>query len=127
MDFSQNVKCKTQNQPTYHQKLSKNIDNFVDNVFYCCKRFPPEELYITTSQLKRAALSVALNYHEGHGRFTDKSRTQFLRIAFGSLRESQYLVEFSLRHHFVSSDQYDSLKRQSSELYAMFWGMLRNF
>jgi four helix bundle protein len=49
--------------------------------------FPKEELYGLTSQLRRAAVSVAANIAEGHGREHTKSFIQFLRMAQGSLKE----------------------------------------
>lgn len=101
------------------------MDHFLDNIYLVTKYFPPSEIYGVTSQLKRAALSIPLNYQEDHGRFTDKSRIQFLRISFGSLRECQYLIKFSYRQHFINDQQYISLTKTSKEIYAMLWGILK--
>jgi four helix bundle protein len=50
-------------------------------------RFPKEEIYSMTAQIRRAAASVPANIAEGHGRENTGSFVQFLRIAQGSLKE----------------------------------------
>ena len=46
-------------------------------------------------QLERASLSVAANLAEGSGKSGSKERRRFFRIAMGSLRESQALLEIA--------------------------------
>lgn len=49
--------------------------------------FPRDEMYGMTSQIRRAAVSVAANIAEGHGRESTGSFVQFLRQSQGSLKE----------------------------------------
>jgi four helix bundle protein len=51
------------------------------------QKFPKEEMFGMTSQIRRAAASIAANIAEGHGRELSGSFVQFLRIAQGSLKE----------------------------------------
>jgi four helix bundle protein len=51
------------------------------------RNWPKEELYGLTSQVRRAASSIAANIAEGYGRETRGAYQQFLRIAQGSLKE----------------------------------------
>ena len=53
------------------------------------KRLPKAEEYRITSQLLRAAVSVAANIAEGHARGTRKDYANFVSIARGSLAETE--------------------------------------
>ncbi|HSY00809.1 MAG TPA: four helix bundle protein [Acidobacteriaceae bacterium] len=59
------------------------------SVYRVTKSFPREEIYGLTSQLRRAAVSVASNIAEGRGRITQGEFRQFLGLAQGSSFEVQ--------------------------------------
>jgi four helix bundle protein len=85
------------------------MDEYVHLVYKLARKFPQEELYGVTSQLRRSALSVMLNYIEGFARIRNAVQKNFLEISYGSLKESKYLLNFSL----------------VEEIGAMLWGILR--
>ncbi len=58
-------------------------------VYNLTKRFPKDEIYGLTSQLRRASVSVASNMAEGRARGTDRDFGHFLNIALGSTYEVQ--------------------------------------
>ena len=53
------------------------------------KKFPKEDLFGLTSQLRRSSASVAANIAEGHGRESSTTFIQYLRISQGSLKETE--------------------------------------
>jgi len=55
--------------------------DLVTNINRHTSRFPWEEIYGLTSQLRRAAVSIASNIAEGKGRASDKEFAQFLNHA----------------------------------------------
>lgn len=57
-----------------------------------CKKLKISDRNIR-DQFERASLSIVLNLAEGNGRQTEKDRRKFFVIAFGSLRETQCLLE----------------------------------
>lgn len=110
---------------TYHEKLKNKMDEYVHLVYGITKSFPKEELYGVTSQLRRSALSVVLNYIEGYARVRGKVHKNFLEISYGSLKESKYLLHFSLVEKYLSEGDYDKAIDLAENIGAMLWGVLR--
>lgn len=113
-------------EETYHEKLKKKMDEYVHFIYALTRKFPKEELYGVTSQLRRAALSVVLNYIEGYARGKNKVHKNFLEISYGSLKESKYLLHFCLIERYISKNDYNRLLKLAEDIGAMLWGIIRN-
>lgn len=109
---------------TYHEKLRSLIDEYVDAVYSVSRKFPKDELFGATSQLRRAVLSIALNYIEGYARQRKAVYKNFLEISYGSLKETIYLVEFGHRQKYLSDADFQRLQKRSNEIGAMLWSVL---
>src|SRR5947207_15746819 len=91
--------------------------------------FPKHELYGLTSQLKRAAVSVAANIAEGHGREHLGDYIHHLSISMGSLSECDTLVEIGHRRGFVEIERakhnIDSINREGRILSGLIAALKR--
>ena len=67
----------------------KQAHQLVLQVYEHTKNFPKEEQFGLTNQIRRAAVSVPSNIAEGFARGTKADKTQFYRVALGSLAELQ--------------------------------------
>lgn len=110
----------------FHEELKQKMDAYVHGVYAVSRKFPKEEIYGITSQLRRAAVSVALNYIEGYARFRKNVHKNFIEIAYGSLQESKYLLQFSFEEKHISEMDYKKLSELAEGIGKMLWGMLRN-
>lgn len=109
----------------FHDELKAKMDNYVHLVYKLTKNFPKEELYGVISQLRRAALSVILNYIEGYARKKDKVYKNFLEISYGSLKESKYLLHFSLVEGYLTIENYKKAVELTEDIGAMLWGTIK--
>ena len=67
----------------------------VKEIYGSTRSFPREELFGLTSQMRRAAVSVASNIAEGKGRNSRKELVQFLCVARGSLLELETHIQIA--------------------------------
>lgn len=72
--------------------------DLVTEVYKVTQRFPKEEVYGLTAQVRRAAVSVPSNIAEGQARYSHLDFQRFLRQARGSLVEveTQILIAMNL-------------------------------
>jgi four helix bundle protein len=61
------------------------------------RQLPKDELFGLTSQMRRAAVSVASNIVEGCSRSSTTEYVRFLEIAYGSARELEYQISLSVK------------------------------
>ncbi|MCR4274627.1 MAG: four helix bundle protein [Candidatus Campbellbacteria bacterium] len=106
---------------TFHQKLQTLMYSFVHSVYDATKTFPGDEIFGVTSQLRRATLSVALNYTEGYARHGKRELAHFLKISYGSLKESMYLVQFAKDREWISLETHQKLYQMGDEIGKMLW------
>ena len=111
-------------QNNYIEQLKIKMDNYVHFVFKISKSFPKEELFNTTSQLKRASLSIVLNFIEGYARQKIAVKRNFWEISYGSLKESKYLLNFSFIESFIKEADYKQADEMADEIGAMLWKAL---
>lgn len=88
-------------------------------------RFPKEELYGLTAQIRRASMSIPTNIAEGCGRNTDAEFAHFIQIAMGSACETEYQLLLCRDQGFVVQQDYEQLQVTVEEVKRMMSGLLR--
>jgi four helix bundle protein len=90
------------------------------------RRFPRDELFGLTSQIRRAAGSVPANIAEGHGRENTGSFVQYLRISQGSLKELETHLLLSERADILPVADLQSILVQCESLGKMIRALIRS-
>jgi four helix bundle protein len=90
------------------------------------QRFPREEAFGMTSQIRRSAASIAANIAEGWGRDATGSFVQFLKVAQGSLKELETHLLLSERVGLSSANLTAPLLARSDDLGRMLRSYIRS-
>ena len=96
-----------------------NAHKLALEVYKASAKFPKEETYGLSSQIRRAAASIATNIAEGCGRGSKKELKQFLQISMGSASEVEYQILLSYELGFIDSKAYDNLNSDIQEVKKM--------
>jgi four helix bundle protein len=85
-------------------------------IYGISKKFPDEEKFGLTSQIRRASVSISSNIAEGSARISGKEQARFTEIAYGSLLEvlSQLIIANDLE--YISETQIDNQRAAFEEL-----------
>lgn len=94
-------------------------------VYIETKKFPSEERYGLTSQLRRAASSFTANIAEGFGRYTLKDQEHFYVQASGSLFECRDHLTLALDLKYMSKDEFLQLYELANRLHRLMNGLFR--
>lgn len=99
-------------------ELSNSIDELT-------KQFPPDERYVLTTQIKRAADSVSLNIAEGSTGQSNKEFSRFLGIALRSAIEVVTCLYLGKGRRLITEKDFSARYNQLTEIIKMTQG-LRN-
>ena len=94
-------------------------------IYQSTRGFPREEIYGLTSQMRRAAVSVAANIAEGCGRRSDAELHRFLQIARGSASEVEYHLLLARDLRFVTDIEFRRLEARVVEVQRMLTSLVR--
>lgn len=98
----------------WHKAMDLSVE-----VYKATSKFPKEEIYGLTSQIKRSAISIPSNISEGAGRNSNKEFIHFLGIANGSSYELQTQLIISNKLNLISDETLESLLKPIEEIQKM--------
>ena len=108
----------------FYNSFKSKVHKFVMEVYRMTDRFPKTELYGASTQVRRAAVSIMLNYVEGFGRRKEKVKLNFFEISYGSACECKYLIFLAKEKGWINKDEYDQNYCLLDEISAMIWSMI---
>lgn len=85
-------------------------------IYRLTKKFPREEIYAMTSQIRRASVSVSSNIAEGSGRNSDKDFAHFLEQSYGSLMELASIFFLSMDEGYATEAEFDPVLDEMERL-----------
>ena len=109
-----------------HKKLRafELADQLALAIYRTTRNFPREEVFGLTSQLRRAAVSIASNIVEGCARRSESDYIRFLDMAYGSAREVEYQASLASRLGYMAKDDGESLDALCCETSKVLNGLL---
>ncbi len=78
-----------------------------EKIYILSKKFPKDEVYNLTSQIRRAVDSIALNISEGSIGQTDLEFKRFINIAIRSLAEVVTCLHKACRRDYITTDEFN--------------------
>jgi four helix bundle protein len=93
-------------------------------VYKATRNFPKDELFGLTSQMRRAAASIAANISEGCGRGGDPEFGRFLQLAMGSACELEYHFILAQDLHYLDAEAFHELTADVVEVKRMLASLL---
>src|SRR5436305_8480694 len=100
--------------------------DLAEQVYSATRAFPRDEAFGLTTQLRRAAVSVASNIAEGQGRLTKGEFCHFLGQARGSLLEVETQLSISLDLQLLKKDEFHDLQHKSYEVRRLLSGLIES-
>lgn len=83
------------------------------HIYKTTKKFPIDELFGLTSQMRRCSISIASNLTEGSGRISYKDKARFTEIAFSSSLDLLNQVILSNDFEYINEKEYNQIREKN--------------
>ena len=109
-----------------HQKLEiyKLSKQFVIHCYKLTKKFPIEEKYAMSQQIRKAGLSVHLNLAEGFSRKSGAERKRFFEVSRGSIIEIDTALDIASSLGYCSETQLEDCGQLIIKTFKLLSGMV---
>jgi len=102
-------------------KIWQMARGLVKEIYLLSKKFPNDERFGLTQQVRRAAISILSNIAEGSGRSTHKDFSHFLDIANGSAFEVETQLILSLDLEYISQTEFNNINEKLQSIEKMIY------
>jgi len=100
-------------------RLWQEAKEFVVAVYKATEKFPMNEQYAMTQQIRRASYSIPANIAEGSGKRTQKEFARYLSIANGSIKEVENFLILSNELGYLEKQSFEELLEKLEKIAMM--------
>jgi len=104
--------------------LWQKSHKLVLTIYDITKKFPKDELFGLTSQIRRAAVSIPSNIVEGKARGSNKEYRRFLLMSRGSLEEVKYQILLAKDLQYIDENNYKEVLSLAKEVGKLLNGLI---
>ena len=94
-------------------------------IYEITKRFPKDEMFGLTSQIRRASVSVPSNIVEGKARGSSKDYRRFLLMARGSLEETKYQILLARDLNYIDDYTFKEVLELAKDVGRLLNGLIQ--
>lgn len=107
-------------------KVWEDAHQFTINIYNITKKFPNNEQYGLTSQIRRSSSSIPTNIVEGSGQLNNGNLIRFLGIAKGSAFETEYQLLLAKDLKYINQKDYDELNEKIQKIISMLTNLIKS-
>lgn len=105
--------------------IFQEAHSMVLEIYKVTEKFPKDEKFSLTSQIRRSAASVPTNIIEGNARGHGKEMIEFLYVAKGSLEETKYHLLLANDLGYIEEDDYMSIHNKADSVGKQLTGLIK--
>ncbi|MCJ7448577.1 MAG: four helix bundle protein [Bacteroidales bacterium] len=106
-------------------KVWQESRKLVKEIYSLTSRFPKDEIYSLTAQIKRAAISIPSNIAEGAARDSNKEYIHFLYISLGSVAELDTQLIIARDQSFINEKEFNEISEKLDSIGKMLSGLIK--
>ena len=99
----------------------------VKHTYKLLKKFPAEERYAMSDQLRRASVSITSNIAEGINRYSVKDKSHFIEMSYGSLMEVSSQFEIAEELGYITAEERLSMDQLIEEVARLLSGLQKSY
>ncbi len=103
----------------------KEGHQLVIDIYKISQKFPKEEMFGLTSQMRRAAVSITSNVAEGFGRQSYREKAQFYYHSHGSLTELKNQIIIAKDIEYITEKSFNDLAGQANIVHQLLQGLIK--
>ncbi|MFA6255511.1 MAG: four helix bundle protein [Patescibacteria group bacterium] len=106
-------------------KVYQDAQIFRADIYKLTKKFPKEETFCLTAQLRRAVISIILNIAEGSNRLSDLDFRRFLNLSLTSLEEVVACLDIALEENYITEEERSEKLKEAEVLGKQLLGFIK--